>query len=178
MRLKKCKSCGVKFAPVRPLQQVCSPLCAMKWSRVQNAKRERKVDAERAEKLMTLRDLVRRAQTAFNAFIRERDKDLPCISCGRHHQGQYHAGHYMSTGARPELRFDEANVHKQCQPCNTHLSGNLVAYRKALIDRIGEAEVLRLEGPTQTQKLSRDELIDLRASYQQKLRTLRRQTNE
>lgn len=114
---------------------------------------------------------MREAQTAFNAWVRMRDAHLACVSCGRMHGGQWHAGHFVSTGARPELRFDEANVHKQCQPCNTHLHGNLVLYRAELIRRIGLAEVERLEGPQQPKKYSVADLRAIRDEYRSRVKT-------
>ena len=107
-----------------------------------------------------------------NKFIRARDADKPCISCGRFHGGQWHAGHYLTTGARPELRFNELNIHKQCQPCNTHLHGNLVLYRVNLIDRIGLDMVEWLEGPHEPLKLTREDLIELRNTYRRKAKEL------
>lgn len=132
----------------------------------------RKADAVKREKLKSRSEWAREAQAAFNAFIRARDADLPCISCGRHHQGQYHAGHYLSVGARPELRFVELNVAKQCAPCNTHLSGNAVMYRKALVDRIGTASVDWLEGPHPTRHYSVDDLREIKKTYAAKAREL------
>ena len=96
----------------------------------------RKEDRAKREKLKSRAQWLKEAQQAFNAWIRLRDADKPCISCGRHHEGQWYAGHYLSTGARPELRFEPLNVHKQCSACNTHLSGNLVLYRAELVRRI------------------------------------------
>ena len=98
---------------------------------------QRKRDKETRDRLKSRSDHLREAQTVFNKFIRLRDEKAPCISCGRHHKGQYHAGHYRSTGACPELRFEELNVHKQCAPCNDHLSWNIVNYRINLIKKIG-----------------------------------------
>lgn len=67
-----------------------------------------------------------------------RDKNLPCISCGTTKNIQWAAGHFYTRGAYPNLRFHEDNVHKQCnQYCNMKLSGNLIAYREGLINRIG-----------------------------------------
>jgi hypothetical protein len=86
------------------------------------------------------------------------------------HLGQWHAGHYLSTGARPELRFDEQNLHKQCSACNTHLSGNLVLYRAELIRRIGLDEVERLEGPQDPKKYTIDELKAIRDDYRKRLK--------
>ncbi|WP_317474701.1 recombination protein NinG, partial [Cronobacter sakazakii] len=79
---------------------------------------------------------IKQAQQAVNAFIRERDRDLPCISCGTFTSAQWDAGHYRSTAAAPQLRFDERNIQRQCVVCNQHKSGNLVPYRAELIRRI------------------------------------------
>ena len=84
-------------------------------------------------------------QSWVNKFIRLRDKNEPCISCGRYHQGQYHAGHYRSRGACPELRFNEDNIHKQCAPCNNQKSGNAIEYRINLVKKIGIERVEFLE---------------------------------
>ena len=113
------------------------------------------------------------AQTAFNAWIRARDSHLPCVSCGRMHEGQWHAGHFLTTGARPELRFDEQNCHRQCAPCNSHLHGNLVLYRPELIRRIGLAAVEHLEGHHEPKKWSISELKVIRDEYRTKLRAMR-----
>ncbi|WP_338935230.1 replication protein P [Escherichia coli] len=88
---------------------------------------------------------IKQAQQAVNAFIRERDRDLPCISCGTLTSAQWDAGHYRTTAAAPQLRFDERNIHKQCVVCNQHKSGNLVPYRVELISRIGQEAVDEIE---------------------------------
>jgi hypothetical protein len=76
-----------------------------------------------------------------------------------------HAGHYMSVGARPELRFDENNVNAQCAPCNNHLSGNIVLYRKGLIAKIGLEAVEALEGPHEPKHYTVDDLKQIKADY-------------
>lgn len=148
-------------------QQTCSEeICRKEWKRqVILKKQERAAHKEKKEAVKSLSTLRKEAQAAFNRFIRLRDEFLPCISCGRLHKGQYHAGHYMATSVRPGLRFDEANVHKQCAPCNTHLHGNLLNYRKNLIVKIGLAEVERLEGPAEYKKFSREWLIQIKQEY-------------
>ena len=172
MRSKICKGCGEKFAPERPLQIVCGIPCAWAYKAKQDAKTDRRLTREAKAKLKTRRDWLREAQAAFNRFIRLRDAGKPCISCGRHHQGQYHAGHYLSTGARPELRFNELNVHLQCQPCNTHLSGNLVNYRIGLLTKIGAEQVQFLEGPHDPKHYSIDDLKAIKAEYTRKAKEL------
>lgn len=119
--MKTCKSCRAKFTPVRPMQSVCCTACAVNLAETTKAKAKQRAAAEdrrltRAAlvKLKPRAQLVREAQTAFNAWIRARDAHESCVSCGRMHEGQWHAGHYRSAGSRPDLRFDEANVHKQC----------------------------------------------------------------
>ena len=101
-KAKTCEVCERVFVPDRMGQLVCRPACAM--ARVRNAKKaERASIKARKEAIKSKADWAREAQTAFNAWIRARDEGLPCISCGRHHQGQWHAGHYLSTGPRPAL---------------------------------------------------------------------------
>lgn len=69
-----------------------------------------------------------------------------CSSCGRclNSPKECDAGHYISR-KRTVTAFSRNNVWAQCKYCNQHLSGNLAEYRKRLIERIGEAEVLLLE---------------------------------
>jgi len=112
------------------------------------------------------------AQSAFNKYIRLRDKDLPCISCQRHHNGQYHAGHFKSVGAHPELRFNENNNHKQCAPCNNHLSGNQLEYRINLIKKIGLDKVEALECWSGAKKYTIDEIIEVKDKYLRKCKKL------
>lgn len=179
-KAKKCRSCKQAFQPRNALQVACSPACAQSVAEAKRGKTEqatkvleRKDDAAKREKMKSRADWLREAQAEVNSFIRERDADLPCISCGRHHRGQLHAGHYLSVGARPELRFEESNIHKQCQPCNTHLGGNLILYRKALIEKVGHAQVEWLEGPHEPKKYTIDELKEIKAHYRTLTRELK-----
>ena len=114
----------------------------------------------------------REAQAAFNAWVRARDAGMPCISCQRHHTGQYHAGHYLSRGARPELAYEPDNCHKQCAPCNTHLSGNVALYRGNLIKLIGLDRVEWLEGPHPAKHYSIEDLREIKELYKRKLKEL------
>lgn len=179
LRKRKCKACGDKFQPARPLQAVCSPPCAISWGFKQNArevekqaKADRLADKAKREALKSRSQWLKEAQKEFNAYIRARDSARPCVSCGRFHEGQWHAGHFLSTGARPESRFDEDNVHRQCAPCNTHLSGNLVPYRAELLRRIGPDRLAALEGPSMARHYSIDELKTIKATYRAKTRAL------
>jgi hypothetical protein len=170
--MRKCRTCGTRYEPSRPLQTACGLACALIQASQARLKKEAKEDKARREKLKSRAQWIREAQAVFNRFIRARDAGQPCISCGRYHQGQIHAGHYLSTGACPELRFDERNVHAQCSPCNNHLSGNAVLYRIRLIEKIGLAAVEELEGPHEPKKYSIDELKAIKAEYARKTKQL------
>lgn len=168
-----CAWCSKPFLKLRPLQNVCRPLCAMRKAR---ADREAKVKAEKAQTrerrlaLKRIPDLIREAQTAFNAFIRERDRDKPCICCGHplganEVGGSFDCGHYRSTGSAPHLRFDERNAHGQRKHCNRYGAGRAVDYRRGLIERLGAAEVEALECDNRPRQWDRAELIALKATY-------------
>lgn len=79
----------------------------------------------------------------FNAFIRDRDKDLLCISCNK--WGVHCAGHYWAAGNYESVRFNEVNVNGQCDYCNTHLHANLILYGKALVKKYGQEAVDKLD---------------------------------
>jgi len=176
---KTCKACKKKFTPLRALQSVCSMPCSIVYARMLKAKsnaleraKERLAIREARERIKTRQQWLKEVQIECNRYIRLRDKDLPCISCGRFHSGQYHAGHYLSTGARPELRFEVSNIHKQCAPCNNHLSGNIALYRINLVKKIGQDKVNWLEGNHEPKKYTIDELKALKAEYKRKCREL------
>jgi hypothetical protein len=174
VRLKTCAACKLKFIPARPLQKCCSGACAQQHVAAEKARKAAKERREGLAKLKTRADYLKDAQTALNAWIRlGRDLYEPCISCGRHHDGQYHAGHFLSRGAHPNLALVEANLAKQCQPCNVHLSGNALNFRRGLIARIGMEAVEALESDDTPRKYSIDELKAIKTQYVAKLRHLR-----
>ena len=105
--------------------------------------------------------------------MRARDASQPCISCGRHHEGKYDAGHYRTVGSNPALRFEPLNCHKQCVPCNQHKSGDIVNYRISLVLRIGQDKVDWLEGPHEPRRYTIDDLKAIRADYKARLKQLK-----
>lgn len=142
---KRCRICKSYFRPFNSMQFVCGTKCAVEYAQIKRYKDEKKKISKRKEELKTLSEWLKEAQSALNAFVRVRDHELPCISCQRHHQGQYHAGHYRTTKAASQLRFNLFGVNKQCQPCNSHLSGNITEYRINLVKKIGVERVEWLE---------------------------------
>ena len=183
-RRTTCPHCRAKLDPGQRIHSECiAPWADAKAEKAKRAeakmaraaaKVERASIKARKEAIKSRAEWAREAQTAFNAWVRARDDGLPCISCGRHHQGQWHAGHYLSTGARPELRYTESNVHRQCAPCNTHLSGNAVLYRIGLVNRIGLGAVEWLEGPHPLPKWTADDYKAIRDTYRAKLKDIQK----
>ena len=171
----RCKICRDKFEPRFFLQKACfNPACLAEWAKKD---RETKSDVKHKVAKRNMKDNDKKlrekcAQSSFNAYIRYRDRALCCISCGRNHDGQYHAGHYRSRGAHPELRFEELNCHKQCAPCNNHLSGNISNYRPALIIKIGLDNVEWIEGPHEPKKYTCAELKKIELKYKSKVKDL------
>lgn len=175
---KRCKQCNTEIVDPTPWKKpFCSYQCGIQYVRAkQNEKRAkayRKETRAKKEALKTKSQLLKEAQYEFNAYIRLRDRDSYCISCGRDHQGQYHAGHYRTVGSAPELRFHEFNCHKQCSACNNHLSGNLTEYRKALCHKLGSVVVEWLEGPHPTQNLTHEDIRDIKQYYKSKIKGLK-----
>lgn len=172
MNPRKCRICQEPYTPTQPMQRVCSIACAIILAnntaeklKAANAKRERTELRRAKAKAKTRAQLAREAQTAFNRYIRARDAGQPCISCGTLNPRQWHAGHYRTTKAAPELRFHPLNAHRQCSQCNDHLSGNISMYRPALIARIGQQAVDWLEGPHKARHYSIEDLIEIKAGF-------------
>lgn len=182
-RCSYCKKKGEQSAMLlRQLKAFCDNDCFANWAAAnvsKLAKKGKQIESKRIkakkEKLKTKGEHLREAQAAFNAFIRLRDAQEPCISCGKYHTGQYHAGHYRSVGSAPELRFEESNVYKQCAPCNNHLSGNLINYRANLVNKIGLAKVEWLEGKHEPKRYTIEQIQDIKAHYRKRVREMQKQ---
>ncbi len=177
--MAKCPICRQPATQKFGLKLFCGFEHAAEWAKRAHGKarakkqaESRRLDREKLKSLKTRSEWLKDAQRVFNQYIRMRDEKLPCVSCGRFHQGQWHAGHYLSVGAHPELRFEPLNVWRQCQPCNAHLSGNQINYRKELINRIGAEKVEWLEGKHEPLKLTIPEIQALIAEYKAKIKQL------
>jgi hypothetical protein len=182
LKPKKCRICKRTYTPIRSMSIACSVPCAIEHSRKVAAQKdarskrdERKSLREAIEKAKTRGTHLKELQTAFNAWIRARDAGHACISCGRYHKGQWHAGHYRSVGSEPALRFEPDNVHLQCAPCNTHLSGNLIPYRVNLIKKIGLERVEWLESAHEPKKYLISEITQMKVLYRAEVRRLNRE---
>lgn len=185
LKVRACKHCNERFMQERPGQEVHLECISgyVETLRAKRLKRERKVervkDKARAAEIETIPELIKKTQPVFNLFVRMRDAQQPCISCGKPppnleklHAGR-DAGHYRSTGAASHLRFNEDNCHAQCVDCNQWGAGMAVEYRIRLIQRIGLARVEALEGSNLPNKWTKDELRAIKATYAAKVKALK-----
>jgi hypothetical protein len=173
-RSKKCRVCKDTFSPRDTTQVVCSHYCAIVYIADQNRKKYDKETKRRKEAIKSRSKWLSEAQTAFNAFIRQRDAGNACISCGRRSGCKINAGHYRSVGAAPELRFEELNVHLQCEHCNSYKSGNAIDYRLGLIKKLGTAKVVWLEGKHDPKHYTIEDIKEIKTRYLRKTRELRK----
>lgn len=90
-----------------------------------------------------LKQLKEKAREVFNKWIRTRDKDQVCITCGGKVE---HAAHLYSANIFWWLEFDEVNVNGSCRNCNFY--GHPVDFDKHAFNvmiRHGEDKIAELK---------------------------------
>ena len=169
--MKKCKNCKERFNPAHFNQKYCfKKECTNVWIESEKEKQWKKKKAKLKQDLMTVQDYVKIAQQVFNKYIRQRDKGNKCISCNKKPLKE-NAGHFFNANNHWNVRFDEYNVHLQCEHCNTFLSGNLINYRDNLIKKIGAEEYDKLVDRAKvTRKFTLEELKEIINIYKNKLK--------
>jgi hypothetical protein len=173
---KKCKHCKEEFKPYRFNQKYCfKKECTRVFLDEIEANKKKawnKEKKKRLEKLKTLKDYLNECQVVFNKYIRLRDQNKGCISCGASLVGiKFDAGHYYSVGSSPSIRFNEDNVHGQCVHCNRHLHGNLIEYTYRLPDRITQEKIEELSKlKNELKKYTIPEVKDLIEKYKKKIK--------
>lgn len=178
---KKCRGCKKPFLPRNSLQVVCSPSCAAALVKVPSERKKvedaetKKWVKEKREELKTTADWKGVLQAVFNTYIRLRDKDLGCVSCGTPMQGRKgDASHLYSVGSYPNLRYHEDNVHLACVACNQHKGGNLIEYALRLPQRIGHERFDALTAERNSRlSLTEPEIKELIAHYKQKIKEMK-----
>jgi hypothetical protein len=171
--MPRCKNCSEKFEPIRFNMKYClKDECVRVWVESEKEKVWKKKKAKAKQDLMTLSDYLKLAQQVFNKYIRLRDKGQLCISCQKTPKKQ-NAGHYFSSGGHSNVRFDEDNVHLQCEHCNTFLSGNLLNYQIEIEKRIGAEKLIELQTKAHiVKKWSIEELKEIINEYKQKVKQI------
>jgi 5-methylcytosine-specific restriction endonuclease McrA len=189
-RPRKCKHCRESFMPERQ-GQVVHMSCVEGYVAVLSDKKRKKEEAKRKaaakveraqirrrkQELKSVPQLIADAQVAFNAFIRERDKDKGCFVCGQPFapvDGRVqHAGHVRSRGAAGHLRFTEDNCMGECEGCNGPYGAKPHEIKAGAIARIGAERYAELEADNTPHKWKREELLEIKALYQRKLKELK-----
>lgn len=140
---------------------------------------------ERKEKLKTRRDFLKEAQAAFNRYVRIRDEERPCISCGSLLQEQKQGGvrdcgHMLSRGAYPDARhrFGLDNTASQCVKCNRFLSGNVANFRKGMIARWGVHRIEAMETCTASSRMTTEYLKRVKSIFTKRANLYERLRNK
>lgn len=181
-----CRVCSTEFTPRLPMAQVCSVPCAAKLPRMTRtafkakAKAERQADKQRREAMKTRSEWMKEAQASFNAYVRFRDISAGhgCIDCGKPFEpntfgGSVDAGHFLSRGSAPHLKFDERNVFAQRKNCNRPGGATRADFRAGVIQRIGLTAVEALEADQTVRQYRAEDLKAIRNEYRAKLKALK-----
>ncbi|HDM8093497.1 recombination protein NinG [Yersinia mollaretii] len=201
---RNCKVCKTRFKPETVYQWWCDEEHEKEYitklalkarrDRIQKDEQRRKKETQAERQSLKVRKLELKpdshfkklAQQAFNEYIRTRDRDQPCISCGETnppdlHGGQWDCGHFKTVGGFPELRFVECNAYRQCKPCNAGSAkyGGKAAtvekmYRESLAEKFGQELVDWLDGPHEMTNYRRDDYIRIREAYKAKTKALKK----
>lgn len=182
VKLRKCKVCRAQFVPRSMTHKVCGTECAEVLGKAK-AEKDRQAEARReaAEHRAKLADSkplqhwLKLTESVVNAYVLQRDREYPCISCGTFKTVQWEAGHYRNVGSYPEIRFDLRNITKQCHRCNCDLHGNKDNYRIGYVERNGQEPMDWLEGPHPTANYTREGLAQIRADARRMKRELEKQ---
>jgi hypothetical protein len=196
---RKCRECKATFKPSRAMQPTCSLSCHLSYadkviakSKAKQAKEDKANDRQRKEALKTRGEWVEEAEKEVRKYrrLQELAKGEGCISCKRPQQevqgtegwkpgGAWDAGHFLSKGARPELRMEPLNIWLQCKSCNAGSSkyarkGYTVGqdFEANLRAKQGDALVDWLKGPHEPKHYSIDDLKAIKTEYRAKAREL------
>ena len=91
-------------------------------------------------------------QSLKNQYVVEiRDANEPCCTCGTTNPNiKYDAGHCFTRGARPDIRYELTNIHKQCSVrCNVYASGDKGTHKAFITQKYGEDHLAKLEDQSQ-----------------------------
>ena len=144
---RKCKLCGefVRGFVITPKGVFCTFDSAVKYA-IKNKEKgakirfndQKKKDNNRRKELMTRSQWYDKLQREVNYYVKHvKEQGQPCCTCGAI-GCKIDAGHYLSRGAHPELRFELTNIHNQCSVrCNQHGSGMRAEYNKYIKERYG-----------------------------------------
>lgn len=124
---------------------------------------------------MSVSRALKTTDQVFSWYIRRKYADNfgrnTCITCGSINDWQkMDAGHYVSRGVK-SLRFDERNVHPQCQRCNRFREGVKDEYALKLQEMYGKNILKELQKEkNKTKQWTEQELKVLRKELREKMK--------
>lgn len=131
--------------------------------------------APKAKKKPTRSKLVKKLDSVFSLYIRQRNKDsrgyVECVTCGKKdHYKKLQAGHFISR-KNYSTRWNEDNVQVQCVACNVYRYGEQYKFSLWLDNNYGEgkAEELHAKG-LELVKFTNFELEEMISYYKEKLK--------
>lgn len=189
---RKCKQCKNEIPKVKDCPNFigkkgycdvdCMAAHGLSKARDAAAKKERKdhraakaVDAERKRKFYAgdIKTRKAAAKRACHLYIRTRDKEQPCICCGRPLGKNFDAGHFLESGNNPLLRYNEDNIHAQSVYCNQYNGGDSDDYAGRLRLKIGDARVdYLIASKGGAVKRTADDYKEIENHYTKKLKEL------
>ena len=122
--------------------------------------------------------LLKEARTVCHAYIKARDRNGHygrCISCqNTFHADEMQAGHYFKSELYSCVRFNENNIHLQCEECNCFEDGNLTMYEPNLVRKISIEAYTELQDTVNIYKKSifkwdKPSLVEIIEYYKSKL---------
>lgn len=169
IKKKKCKFCKYWYEPKYSTTEPCPKYeCRLKHLEANTAKINRANKAMARNEIKSYAQRLGDAKKIFQKWIRLRDKDKPCISCGTISSSVWDGGHFKKAELYSGVIFHEHNVNIQCGKCNRFLGGNELNYRTGLIAKIGEEAVLNLEHlaeMSRMKKYTNEELEEIKLKY-------------
>ena len=166
---RKCKYCLERYTPKYSTTEPCPKYeCRLRHLEANTAKINRANKAIARNEIKSYAQRLGEAKKVFQRWIRLRDKDKPCISCGSISSTVWDGGHFKKAELYSGVIFNEYNVNIQCGKCNRFLGGNELNYRTGLIAKIGEQAVLNLEHlaeMSRMKKYTNEELEEIKLKY-------------
>ncbi|MBK0003384.1 recombination protein NinG [Erwinia sp. S38] len=191
---RKCKVCNDWFHPAYSNVVWCNPEHGAMYALRLRQKEKKKAEARRVKikkekekadrqqlrerriALKTKSQWRKEAQDAFNRYVRLRDTDKPCISCGRLPEqklgGTMDCGHYRTRGAASHLAFNLHNTAAQCVYCNRDRAGAQKDFEQGLIVRIGAEAVEALNNDNTCRTFDIPYLQRIKSIFTRKARAL------
>ena len=177
--MPRCKHCKETFEPLRFNQKFCLKSECIAKGYDEHWKKVRKPKMKQEDKENDVKYWAKEAKTICHFYIRQRDKDKGCISCGKPlKEGNTDAGHLWPT-KYSNIRFNEFNVNGQCsRPCNKDKSGDINNYRINFVKRYSEEKLKELDEIAHIEKkYTIEEIQELIKIYKSKIKEHGKSTN-